>query len=126
MRFNRLIAQWILASIAVPVLLGGGSWLAYEGGFGFLSEGLAGPFFFSMPMAPFIAVVYFGPKGQSLIVPVALALGGNVLLYVGLSRLHARWQGLARVDRWLRLVPSVFAILLAVLGASSIIAFSLK
>ena len=124
MLHKRLILMWMGASLALPLALGGGSWLAYQAGFAFLSEGLAGPFFLSAPLAPIAAMVYFGPKGPSLVGPVTVAVIGNVLLYAACGYLHARWAALPTVDRWLRLSPVVGLVFFTVLAIASIVAFS--
>jgi hypothetical protein len=123
MWMTSLRVRWLLASMVVPVMLGGGSWLTYQAGFGFLSEGLAGPFFFSAPFAPFLARAYFGPHGAGVVWPSVLAVTGNWLVYGLGAALHRRWLGLPRVDRLLRLVPSFGGVLLVLLAVSSIVAF---
>jgi len=115
--------MWMGVSLALPLTLGSGAWLAYQAGFAFLSESLAGPFCVSAPFAPMAAVVLFFPKGPNLVGPVTVAVLGNRLPYAACGCLHARWAALSKLDRWLRLAPVVRPLFFSVLPSSTSLAF---
>jgi hypothetical protein len=121
---RKVILGWCAAGLALPLLLGGGSWLAYQAGWGFLSEGLGGPFFFATPFAPFAARELFAARGAAALAPGVLAAGLNVALYAFDGWLYLRWRGLLKVDRYLRLVASVGALHFLLLAVASVVAFS--
>ena len=118
-----VILGWCGAGLALPIVLGGGSWLSYQAGWGFLSEGLSGPFLFSTPFAPFVIQASFAAHGTAVLPPALLAAGINLILYAFEGWLYLRWRSLAPVDRYLRLVPAMGALHFLLLAVASVLAF---
>jgi hypothetical protein len=105
---NPWLLRWILAGCAVPLLLGGISWLGYAVGLAFVAEALAGPAMFSAPLSPFL-VKAFTASDLHGVMPWVVGVGVaafNVTLYAALGSLHWRLRRQPPVNQalWLTLV----------------------